>query len=238
MADDHKTSASIFPRWANTLTIMLVLGAMGAPAYAVFVIWFGFSPKTTDVGYMPKQPVNYSHALHAGKLGIDCRYCHTSVEKTGFAAVPPTETCMNCHHAIRRATSDIAPDNKVNPEIAKIVAAWESGKPISWVKVHDLPDYAFFNHSAHVNKGVSCYECHGRVDKMEKVFQKNSLSMGWCLECHRDPAARLRPREEVFNLSWQIGKTDEERAKLGKALMTQYQIKTKLQLTDCSTCHR
>jgi hypothetical protein len=145
-----------------------------------------------EVGYAPQQPVNYSHQLHAGKLGIDCRYCHTSVEVASDAMIPPTQTCMNCHSQIK-TDSD---------KLALVRESWATGKPIEWVRVHNLPDYAHFNHAAHVNVGVSCVSCHGRVDRMEVVMQSEPLSMGWCLDCHRNPAPNLRPVAEVTNLGW------------------------------------
>ena len=176
-------SRFLFPRWSNALLpFVLVVGAV-APLYAVMFVAYGFSPKTLEAGYMPHQPVPYSHATHAGKLGMDCRYCHNTVERTGFAAVPATQTCMNCHTQIHRDS----------PKLEKVKQSYETGMPIEWVKVHKLADYAYFNHSAHINRGVGCVECHGRVDQMEEVYRVAPLSMGWCLECHRQPVDRLRP---------------------------------------------
>ncbi len=151
--------------------------------------WSGWgSPRrATDVGYAPEQPVPYSHALHAGQLGIDCRYCHNTVETAAHAAVPPTQTCMNCHAAIRKESEKLIP----------VRASYATGMPIPWVRVHDLPDYVYFNHSAHVRRGVGCVSCHGRVDTMEVVYQAEPLSMGWCLDCHRNPERHLRPVEFV-----------------------------------------
>ena len=141
----------VFPRWSNKLVHVAgaVLGI--APLYVIGLVWYGASPKTTDVGYAPKQPVPYSHALHAGELGIDCKYCHTTVEKASFAAIPPTETCMNCHQRI----------HVQSPKLEPIRSSFATGLPVEWTKVHDLPDYAYFNHSAHVSNGVGCVECHG-----------------------------------------------------------------------------
>lgn len=215
-------SGNIFPRWTNTVRDLSGLAVVGGAVYATVLVWFGFSPKTTDVGYQPEQPVPYSHALHVGQLGLDCRYCHTTVEVTGHAAIPPTATCMNCHTALQNTS----------PKLAPLRDAHAKGEPLAWRKVHDLPDYAFFNHSAHVNAGVGCVECHGRVDKMEVVEQVQPLSMGWCLQCHRDPAPRLRPVDQVTNMDWKPG---EDPAALGKRLMEQNNIHPR---TDCSTCHR
>jgi len=212
----------IFPKWVNKLRQWGGVAAVGVPIYIIALVWYGASPWTMNVGYAPTQPVPYSHALHAGLLGIDCRYCHTSVEKADFAAIPPTQTCMNCHTAI-------LPNSAKLLEVRK---SYASGMPIEWVKVHDLPDFVYFNHSAHVMRGVSCMACHGRVDKMEVVTQVKPLSMGWCLECHRNPEKYLRPLDKVTQLDWI---PDEDQIALGKRLKEQYNINPS---TDCNTCHR
>jgi hypothetical protein len=188
------------------------------------LVWYGASPKTTDVGYAPKQPVPYSHALHAGELGLDCKYCHTTVDKASFAAIPPTETCMNCHQRIHVAS----------PKLEPVRASFASGQPVAWTKVHDLPDYAYFNHSAHVAKGVGCVSCHGRVDTMEVVTQRETLSMGWCLDCHREPGRALRPAEEVTNMAYEPPPGLTQLAR-GAELRNEHNINPP---TDCSTCHR
>lgn len=211
-----------FPRWANKTPMLAGAVLGGAPVYLTFLIWFGFSPKTTDVGYMPKQPVPYSHALHVGELGLDCRYCHNTVEQTSHAAVPPTETCMNCHTKVHKDSRNIAP----------LKESWETGKPVEWVKIHDLGDFAYFNHSAHVTRGIGCVSCHGRVDQMVEVYQHETLSMGWCLDCHRAPEEHLRPVDEVTNMTW----TPPEDAKVfGAKLREKNNINPP---EDCSTCHR
>jgi len=173
------------------------------------------------VGYQPKQPLPYSHAVHAGKLGIDCRYCHTTVETAAAAALPPTQTCMNCHATI------LADSEKLLP----VRESYATGMPVEWIRVHDLPDYVYFNHSAHVRRGVGCVSCHGRVDRMEEVYQAETLSMGWCLACHRAPEQHLRPVELVTAMSWQT----EDPLKTGAELRQKYNIHPS---TDCSTCHR
>ncbi len=216
-------SPLIFPRWLDKLKPVLGLVLAVVPAYALAVLYYGGSPRTTDVGYAPDQPVPYSHALHAGQLGIDCRYCHTTVENAAFAAIPPTETCMNCHAAIWAES----------PKLIPVRESYATGLPVHWVKVHDLPDYAYFNHSAHVNKGVGCAECHGRVDKMEVVYQAAPLNMGWCLDCHRNPAPRLRPKSEITNMAWPTEVVDREA--LGRDLAVKYNVQAR---EDCSTCHR
>ena len=195
---------------------------MVTPAYFAALIYFGASPRTTDVGYAPRQPVPYSHALHAGDLGIDCRYCHSTVEVAARAAVPPTQTCMNCHSRIRAQSAKLIP----------VRESYATGMPIEWVRVHDLPDYAYFNHSAHVRRGVGCVSCHGRVDKMEVISQVEPLSMGWCLDCHRNPEKHLRPQEYVTKMDWV---PPEDQATLGKRLCEANNINPSV---DCSTCHR
>ncbi len=212
----------IFPQWTNRLKeIGGVLGA-GGGLYAVVLVWLGFAPKTITVGYEPEQPIPYSHKLHVGELGIDCRYCHTTVDKAAFAAIPPTQTCMNCHDKIRTESELLKP----------LREAHAAGLPVEWRKVHDLPDYAYFNHSSHVNKGVGCAECHGRVDTMEVVGIVSELSMGWCLDCHRDPAPRLRPLDKITDLDWE---PEEDRRELGERLMEEFDVHTQV---SCSTCHR
>ncbi len=220
MSKDHQTSL-IFPKWLDRLRPIVGVVLLVAPLYIGGIVYFGFSPRATDVGYAPDQPVPYSHALHAGELGIDCRYCHTTVEKAGFAAIPPTQTCMNCHTNIKVDSAELLP----------VRESYASGEPVQWVKVHDLADYAYFNHSVHVNRGVGCVECHGRVDKMEVVYQEERLSMGWCLECHRNPEPHLRPVEYVTTMDW----TAEDREALGAQLKADHNINPP---EDCSACHR
>jgi len=184
--------AQIFPRWTNQVPLLvgaaLPLGLLGV----ILGVWYWFSPKFTDVGYAPVQPVAFSHQLHAGDLGMDCRYCHNTVERAGFAAVPPQQTCMNCH-------VNVLPES---PRIALVRDTYASGEAIEWVKVHMLPDYSYFDHSAHLAAGVGCSSCHGRIDQMPVVYQHEPLSMGWCLECHRNPEPSLRPLDQVTNMAW------------------------------------
>ena len=214
--------ALIFPKWLDSLRPIIGAGLGLAPVYLLGVIYYGGNPTTTDVGYMPEQPVPYSHALHAGELGIDCRYCHNTVEQAAHAAIPPTETCMNCHSAIYTESEKLLP----------VRESYSTGLPVRWVRIHDLPDYAYFNHSAHVNRGVGCVSCHGRIDKMEEVYQAERLSMGWCLDCHRNPEPNLRPVSEVTNMAWV---QPEEGPHSGAALREAYDINPS---EDCSTCHR
>jgi len=217
------TGRFVFPLWVDRLRPVLgVVLLVVLPAYLVLLVWYGFSPKTLAVGYAPAQPVPYSHALHAGEMGIDCRYCHNTVEVAAHAAVPPTQTCMNCHAKIRTQSEKLL--------LVRQSAA--SGMPVPWVRVHDLPDYVYFNHSAHVRRGVGCVECHGRVDKMDVVRQVAPLSMGWCLDCHRHPEPHLRPAALVTKMDWVPGEDPEA---LGRRLRETQRINPS---TDCSTCHR
>jgi len=212
----------VFPRWANKTREIagVVLGI--APLYLTGLIWYGFSPKTTDVGYMPKQPVPYSHALHAGELGIDCRYCHSTVEDAAMAAIPATQTCMNCHKNVWTES----------PKLSAVRESDATGRSVEWKKVHDLPDYVYFNHSAHVTRGVGCVSCHGRIDQMVEVYQQEPLSMGWCLDCHRAPEQHLRPPELVTKMDWS---PPGDPVAFGKQLREKNNINPP---TDCSTCHR
>jgi len=173
--------AEIFPRWFNSLPgIFLGLGSAGA-LFGIFIVWYGFSPAYTDVGYMPRQPIPFSHALHAGELELDCRYCHTRVEVSRVASLPPSRTCMNCHSLVARDAESLAP----------LRESVEAGEPLHWVRVHKLPDYAFFDHSVHIGAGVDCERCHGDVAHMEEIKQARPLSMRWCLDCHRHPPSEL-----------------------------------------------
>ena len=211
-----------FPKWANHVPTALAIFLVIASLYGVTLLYYGGSPRTTDVGYMPTQPVEYSHALHAGELGIDCRYCHNTVETSAQASIPPTQTCMNCHKMIRADSQ----------KLISVRESYATGMPIKWVRVHDLPDYVYFNHSAHVTRGISCVSCHGRIDKMDVVHQAEMLSMGWCLDCHRRPEKHLRPVEFVTKLDWT---PEGDPMALGKELRRKNNINPS---TDCSTCHR
>jgi hypothetical protein len=220
---DRDDTSLVFPKWLDRLRPVVGGALLVVPVLAVAIVYYGGSPKTTDVGYRPEQPVPYSHALHAGELGIDCVYCHTTVEQSARGALPPTQTCMNCHTAIY-------PDS---PLLLPVRESHATGMPVAWVRVHDLPDYVYFDHSAHVSRGVGCVECHGRVDRMEVVHQEHTLSMGWCLDCHRDPETRLRPRDQITSMTWQPAEGDRE--ELGRRLVEENDIHPS---EDCSTCHR
>ena len=184
--------ANLFPRWTNwiPLKVIVILCVMGTAALAG--VWYYFTPKYTRVGYQPVQPVPFSHEIHAGQLGMACRYCHSFVEVSYHSNVPNTQVCMNCHTQIQ----------KDNPKLAPVRESWATGRPVAWVQLHKTPDYAYYNHSVHVNRGVSCVSCHGQVNHMSVVYHDQPLSMAWCLDCHRHPENKLRPREDVYNLDW------------------------------------
>jgi ferredoxin len=194
--------AQIFPRWTNQTPKLITLGALGGLFVTVFAVYWWASPSHTDVGYAPKQPVAYSHALHAGELKMDCRYCHVMVERGPNAGVPPTATCMNCHAQVKKGSEKLKP----------IYESWNEGngtKSVEWVRIHKLPDFAYFNHSAHMGFGVGenraaigCETCHGRIDTMEVVRQVQPLSMSWCLDCHSDPAMNIRPVANITTMGW------------------------------------
>ena len=217
--------AQIFHPGMNTvarLTIygaaFLVLGTLGL-SYAYFQ-----SPNETQVRVVREQPVPFSHEHHVDQLGIDCRYCHTSVETEGFAGIPPTHTCMSCHSQIWKDSPMLQP---VRDSLAK-------DEPLRWTRVHDLPDYVYFHHGAHVSHGIGCSSCHGRVDKMPLTYKAEPMTMEWCLNCHRHPEKYIRPKEEVFNMAWQPPSDQEER---GRKLINDYHIPVD-RLTNCSVCHR
>jgi len=214
--------AQIFKKSANLWPLFLVIAVAVLGAGGVGFIWYYGSPEYTDVGYRPKQPVDYSHKLHAGDLGIDCRYCHTSVEVSAKALVPPTETCMNCHTLLGTDKATLEP----------VRASWTENKSLEWVRVHDLPDYAYFNHSAHINVGIGCESCHGNIATMAKVEQKKPLSMGWCLGCHRAPEKYIRPLDQVTKMNWQ---PPDNQIEIAKKIIEEKNITPP---TDCSGCHR
>jgi hypothetical protein len=170
------------------------------------------------------QPVPYSHAIHAGQLGIDCRYCHSNVEKSGVANLPTAQTCMNCHNQVK----------KDSPLLAVVRQSYATGEPVPWVKIHQTPDYVYFNHAVHVNRGVSCWECHGQINEMDVVAHDKPLSMGFCLDCHRDPASRLRPRDQVTNLDWRPASAAAAQSQ-GNKFVHDWNIKPP---QSCSGCHR
>jgi hypothetical protein len=209
----------VFPRWTNRLREISAVAAVGGLIYVVVLVTLVFGPDNSAIGYAPEQPVPYSHQVHAGDLDIDCRYCHNTVEQGAKALIPPAATCMNCHKTILPESEKLAPVRR----------SFETGEPVRWVRVHDLPDFVYFDHSAHLNAGVGCASCHGRIDRMEVVRQDKPLNMAWCLECHRNPAGEIVPREAVTQLAHA---RDPE---LGAVLVDEYDLTPAV---DCSTCHR
>lgn len=222
----------IFHRSFNTLSKVSIFGGVFFLSALGWLLWiFYHSAYATQAKIARVQPVPFSHQHHVGQLGIDCRYCHTSVEDSSFAGIPPTKTCMNCHQEIWAGS----------PVLAPVRESYRTNQSIPWERVHNLPQFVYFDHSIHVRKGVGCVSCHGRVDQMPLTYQEHTLLMGWCLDCHRQPENHLRPRDAVFNMSWQPSdekKPDGEpydQKTLGLELREKYHVRS---LTSCTTCHR
>ena len=217
--------AQIFRPSTNSLARATILGAL---VFIVGSLWLlaeiNRSSYVTNADVYRDQPVPFSHEHHVAGLGIDCRYCHTSVEESPFAGIPPTETCMTCHSQVWTEA----------PMLEPVRESYRTGRPLRWNRVHDLPDFVYFNHSIHVAKGVGCQSCHGRVDRMPLMYQAATLQMEWCLECHRNPAQHLRPRDQVYNMNYTPAGNQME---IGKRLEHDYKLNVG-QLTDCSICHR
>lgn len=217
--------AQIFPRSTNTISkLSIVLGLILAGSAVGLVMAFERSPYRTNENVVYDQPIPFSHDHHTAGLGIDCRYCHYTVETSDFAGIPPTDVCMNCHKEIW----------KDSPMLEPVRASYRDDEPIRWNRVHDLPDFVYFNHSVHVAKGVACEQCHGDVTEMPLIKRGAPLQMGWCLDCHRDPAKNLRPPEEVFNVDWQPPADDPD---FHDRLAEELEIADEWRLTSCSTCH-
>ena len=215
--------AQIFHRSTNTISRITILGAVFILAVVSWLLTVAFrSDYLTEARVVREQPVPFSHKHHVAGLGIDCRYCHTSVEDSSFAGIPPTETCMSCH-------SQIWADS---PMLEPVRASFRTGQPLHWTRVHDLPDFVYFNHSIHIHKGIGCSTCHGRVDQMPLMLAEHNLLMEWCLQCHRAPERFVRPREAVFRMDWT---PPTNQLTLGRELVKEYGIR---KLTDCYTCHR
>ncbi len=211
----------IFSKKANKLPHLSLGGALFGGVLTILAAWYYLSPEYTDIGYAPEQPIPYSHRLHVGQLGMDCRYCHNWVEVSDHSNIPATQTCMNCHGQIRTESLALLP----------VRESWATGQPVQWVKVHHLPDYAQFSHAVHVTGGVGCETCHGRIDQMEVVQQVEPLSMGWCLECHRQPELYLRPTEEITTMGYVQPATFVERN------LERIRTEGIQPPTNCSACH-
>ncbi|HJL20319.1 MAG TPA: cytochrome c3 family protein [Sandaracinaceae bacterium LLY-WYZ-13_1] len=222
----------IFPKSLNFLPLVAALGVAVGGGVVTFVFVYYFSPDNLQVGYAPEQPVPYSHRLHAGELGMDCRYCHANVERSYEAMVPPTQTCMGCHSLVQTESARLEP----------VRESWETGDPIEWVRVHKIPDHAYFDHSVHLSAGVGCVSCHGRVDRMEVVSVQSPLSMGWCLDCHRDPmnyenpngtVGAFRPTDRITDMTWNMEDATEAERQEVAAL-----FRRAVPPEQCSGCHR
>ena len=221
--------AQLFPRRANALPALSLFGALGGGLLLIGLVWYYFSPEFYEVGYRPEQPVPYSHTLHVGQLGMDCRYCHNTVEQSTRANLPSTQTCMNCHAQIRPESLPLLP----------VRESWATGEPIEWVKVTHLPDYAHFPHNAHVAVGVGCESCHGRVDQMPVVFVAEPLSMGWCLECHRAPEEHLRDPALVTEMGYleEVRSSDASYEAFIEANLARIAAEGINPPENCSACH-
>jgi hypothetical protein len=221
--------SDIFPKWTNKLPRQIIIGALMVGTAVTAGVTYYFTPLYTRVGYQPIQPVAFPHSVHAKQLGIDCRYCHNGVEKSWYSNIPATSVCMNCHTQVL----------KDDPRLAVVRESAANGRPIEWVQIHKLPDYAYFNHSVHVNRGVSCVECHGQINDMDEVYHAKPFSMTFCLNCHRDPATHLRPLDKITDLDWKP--TDVARdltavqLKQGTEIINNWHVQS---LQNCSTCHR
>ncbi len=215
--------AQVFSRSANAIariSLIVVVGLIAASGLIAYIV--NKSPYLTRVGERLEQPVPFSHEHHVSGLGIDCRYCHQTVEVSAFAGMPPTHTCMSCH-------SQIWADS---PMLEPVRASLRENTPLEWTRAHDLPDFVYFNHSIHINKGIACIMCHGQVNRMPLLYKQKTLHMEWCLSCHRSPEKFVRPREHVFDMEW---KPTEPQEVMGPRLVKEYKIR---KLTDCYTCHR
>ncbi len=216
--------ANFFPKWTNWVPLQIVICAGVVGTAVVGGIWYYFTPKYTRVGYMPTQPAPFSHAIHVEQLGMDCRYCHSFVEVSSHSNVPSTQSCMACHTQIR-ATS---------PKLEAVRQSWKTGEPVSWVRIHKLPDYAYFNHAVHVNRGVSCFSCHGAVNEMQVIWQDKPQSMSWCLECHLAPENFLRPPAEITNMNWKPASGMSQR-EIGMKFQEAWEVNPPV---TCGACHR
>jgi hypothetical protein len=214
--------SQIFPKWANKTGLYLITSTVFLAAATIGFFWYYGSPEFTDVGYQPNQPVPYSHKLHAGDMGIDCRYCHYDIEYSAVANIPATQICMNCHRIVMTQSEILLP----------IRESWEKKTPVKWIRVHQDPDYVYFNHAPHLRAGVGCGDCHDDISAMEAVRQTRPLSMSWCLDCHRDPDMHLRPEGEITNMNWT---PPADQLQFAARVRAEKGIQPPV---DCSGCHR
>jgi hypothetical protein len=215
--------ANLYPSWFNRLPLAIGVGLLVTGTLTAAGVWYYFTPKYSRVGYQPIQPVPYSHKTHVDQLGLDCRYCHNGVEKSWYANVPPPSVCMTCHSQVLTA----------DPRLAPIRDSYKSGEPVPWVQIHRTPDFVYFNHAVHVNRGVACASCHGQINEMVEVRHEKPLTMAFCLDCHRNPAPNIRPLEQVYSMNW----TNEPARQLeaGAKFVHDWKIMTS---ENCYTCHR
>ena len=219
----------VLPPRTNPLLRQLLAAGLLLATSVTAGVWYYFTPRYTQVGYQPRQPVPFSHATHTGQLGVDCRYCHNTVDKSWFSSIPAASTCMNCHNQVL----------KDDPRLAPVRDSAATGQPIPWVQVHIVPDYVYFNHSVHVARGISCVECHGRVDQMDEVRHAKSFSMSFCLDCHRRPAVFLHPVDKVTDLGWQWSTNANVAALMQKTNGVRFVHDWRVEsLENCSACHR
>jgi hypothetical protein len=221
--------SDVFPKWANRLPRQIVVAALLVGSALTAGVTYYFTPKYTVVGYQPIQPVAFPHSVHAGQLGLDCRYCHNAVEQSWYANIPSASLCMNCHNQVL----------KDDPRLAAVRDSAATGRPVEWVQIHRTPDYVFFNHAVHVNRGVGCVECHGHIEGMDEVYHAKPLNMTYCLECHRHPATRLRPLDRITDMDWTPAQDPRDlvskQLELGNQIMRDWGTES---LQNCSTCHR
>lgn len=216
--------SDVFPKWTNRLPRNIIIAALLIGTALTAGVTYYFTPLYFRVGYQPIQPVAFPHSVHVTQLGLDCRYCHNGVEKSWYSNIPATSVCMNCHNQVLKDDDRLAP----------VRESAATGKPIPWVQIHKLPDYVYFNHQVHVNRGVSCVECHGQINHMDVVYHAKPLSMSFCLDCHRNPAKHLRPLDKITDLDWKAASPAAQLAE-GTKFVHDWKVSS---LQNCSTCHR
>jgi hypothetical protein len=216
--------SAVFPKWTNRLPVLIITGLLLVGGGVTAGVWYYFTPKYTRAGYQPIQPVAFSHATHVEQSGMDCRYCHSAVEKSWYSNLPTPGLCLNCHNQVL----------KDDPRLALVRESAAGGRPIPWVQIHKTPEFVYFNHAVHVDRGFSCVECHGRIDLMAEVRHAQPLSMSFCLDCHRDPAAKIRSPDKITDLAWSA-ETPEQQREIGTKFVHDWNVQS---LESCSACHR